>query len=410
MVARRLTAGAGGGVAVSAVFVAYFTEGGVSLLRFFNTFKSWAKELTYSLRWGPEPEYQAFIDRHPITRYPVDVYHRQRFGVTRSVRLPELLTRFDWFIDHRPYEIDEHLVGAGLRRLTWLLSRTPSHRRVADPHTVYAAPSSLKPLLATAARDFDASRADRVLVVGGSDTFLSAVLGENESERLETALQLRRYFGTIFYQAKDIAVEGVETMPFGLNEAYLRRGVRFYSDWAIANSAIHDSVKQFSVLAAWGRHQPFEHFDAEDLKQRHKGVGVACRSRQEATEWAQTDSAKEVGVFFHKVEPEAWWPTVMSFRFLITPVGGGIQSPKMIEALLVLTVPIVQRSDFPVFDDLVRYGFPLAVVDSWTEITNATLAKWWREISPRLEAFRESCLTAEGYWQLFTGSLRRCGV
>merc|ERR1712129_47036 len=97
------------------------------------------------------------------------------------------------------------------------------------------------------------------------------------------------------------------------------------------------------------------------------------------------------------------------YRFLISPWGDGVQSPKTIEALLVLTIPIVKRGSFPVFDDLVRAGFPLAVVDEWSDVTAARLGHWWRTLGPRLGGFRRTCLNASGYWRFVTGRSALCG-
>ena len=40
-----------------------------------------------------------------------------------------------------------------------------------------------------------------------------------------------------------------------------------------------------------------------------------------------------------------------------------VQTPKTVEALLVLTVPIVERGPWPAHDDLIELGFPIVVVD-----------------------------------------------
>merc|ERR1712137_1340426 len=86
----------------------------------------------------------------------------------------------------------------------------------------------------------------------------------------------------------------------------------------------------------------------------------------------------------------------------------------MIESLLVLTIPIVARSIFPnpddfteVFDELVSIGFPIVVVDHWSDITKEKLHGWWAELAPRLEGFRAQFLTAEGYWRFVLGHLDR---
>merc|ERR1712107_345220 len=104
---------------------------------------------------------------------------------------------------------------------------------------------------------------------------------------------------------------------------------------------------------------------------------------------------------------------------------GRIQCVKMIEALLVLTIPIVHRARYrwgfddevvstvffalspsyadgvyPAHDDLVSLGFPLAVVEIWLQVTEANLTRWWRELAPRSSASGETAcpLRRTGAW------------
>jgi len=70
----------------------------------------------------------------------------------------------------------------------------------------------------------------------------------------------------------------------------------------------------------------------------------------------------------------------------IAPRGNGLQAPKFLEAVAVMTIPITKR--YACFEDLQMYGFPLVVVDDWEEITPKALAYWWRKLSPRLEEAR----------------------
>merc|ERR1712048_62468 len=99
-------------------------------------------------------------------------------------------------------------------------------------------------------------------------------------------------------------------------------------------------------------------------------------------------------------------------------MGSRIQCVKIIEALLVLTIPIVQRGwykfvgdlqgmdmlyfwtsssnadgVYSTHDELVDLGFPIVVVNSWAEVTRTNLTKWWHELAPRLMSFRRNCLT-----------------
>merc|ERR1712012_1372892 len=74
---------------------------------------------------------------------------------------------------------------------------------------------------------------------------------------------------------------------------------------------------------------------------------------------------------------------------------------KMIEALLVLTIPIVAREAYGIttsYDELVDLGFPIVVVERWSDITPKKLKAWWKALSPRLEKSRRTYLTTNWYW------------
>lgn len=51
-----------------------------------------------------------------------------------------------------------------------------------------------------------------------------------------------------------------------------------------------------------------------------------------------------------------------------------------------MTIPIVQRT--PAHEDLVVLGYPMVIVDKWSEISQKRMDQWWDELSPRLEQAR----------------------
>lgn len=121
-----------------------------------------------------------------------------------------------------------------------------------------------------------------------------------------------------------------------------------------------------------------------------------------------TSQAQEAGVHVRHFKWDAYWRELCRYRFMISPLGDEIQSPKTVEALLVLTVPIVHRGPSPIAQDLRRMGFPLVIVNEWDEITRFKTDVWWYELSPRLASFRDNCLTADSYWQLIVGNIIDC--
>merc|ERR1712216_543115 len=90
-------------------------------------------------------------------------------------------------------------------------------------------------------------------------------------------------------------------------------------------------AKPHMLLASWGRH-----FEIGNL------------NRQAATAWAQSPAAHELGVHFRTIAPNEWWSELAKYKFMMSPHGLAIQSPKTTEALLVLTIPIVVRTS-PLF-------------------------------------------------------------
>merc|ERR1712060_602235 len=96
-----------------------------------------------------------------------------------------------------------------------------------------------------------------------------------------------------------------------------------------------------------------------------RGFGEAVILRTQARDWAKSEAAQALGVDSNLVQPLEWWNEISKYKFLLTPNGCGVQTPKQMEALWVLTIPIVRRGPFAAFDDLVQYGFPMVVVDEW---------------------------------------------
>jgi hypothetical protein len=91
---------------------------------------------------------------------------------------------------------------------------------------------------------------------------------------------------------------------------------------------------------------------------------------------------------------------VASKRFAVCPTGGGVQSPKVFEAILLLTIPIVQAPGAAAYVALRELGWPLAIVESWDEVTPERMDEWWIELSPFLENARWMYLSS--LWVAFT--------
>jgi hypothetical protein len=71
---------------------------------------------------------------------------------------------------------------------------------------------------------------------------------------------------------------------------------------------------------------------------------------------------------------DQYWQHLAKHKFLLAPRGQGIQAPKLAEAWMVKTIPIVIKN--PCFIDLKELGYPLILLDDWIEVTASSLDAW----------------------------------
>merc|ERR1712183_175781 len=136
--------------------------------------------------------------------------------------------------------------------------------------------------------------------------------------------------------------------------------------------------KDKSMLVCWGS--------------RWKGLDMIIKSRRQALRFVASSCLGKR----RSLQPQEYWRELSRYRFLLTPEGHGVQMSKLAEALLVLTIPIVQRN--PAFEDLAqRFSWPLAFVDKWDEITPSRLQAWHNELAGRLESFRRHLLVTQWF-------------
>lgn len=347
-------------------------------------------------------DYQAFLDFFPVTRMEERGYKEDIFGESLLEEVPAFLDKFDL-----------HAGEDWPTRLSFGFGVRSKIGEGGDAKYVLVTGEEIQAVLEYAAKEFDASHNDRVLVVTGTEAAASEAFGTNE-QRGDVMKLVKKYFRDVFFEASDLRVDGVRTMPQGLCEHYLRQGRTDSALRAYEAARVDDSFKTGQVLAAWNM---FPKGVKEKVAWQPKpdvlvgyfspawsaNANRALQSRKDADAWASTPQAQAVGVERRKIEDSEWFGELSRYRFMLSPLGTGVQSSKVIEALLVLTVPIVQRGPYPAYDDLVKdYGFPLVVVDQFADVRAEDLDRWWQELSPRLETFRCRCLSTEGYWRLVT--------
>ncbi len=190
------------------------------------------------------------------------------------------------------------------------------------------------------------------VIIAGRDTNLSKVL-----PIVETLLP---YCQKIYYEAKDIAHPEIESFSMGFTSFYfyLHR-VEFETISQLATLVSNLEWEKQGVLAAWGG--IYARLD-QILADRRAAVEFV-----ENCPWIQRE----------QLEPADYWQRLAESKFLLAPAGNGIQSPKLAEAWLMRTVPIV--TDNPCFRDLQAEGFPLLIIDQWNDLTQKLLENFETE-------------------------------
>jgi len=312
-----------------------------------------------------------------------------------------------------------------------------------DPRTVWAAPHAVGRLLYLAERHFDPTRSDRVVLFSGTELTLKSAFGKTDAQRNDTVRRLRKYFRRIVYQTKDIALEHVHVAPMGLSWGYMISLVNdieqkpLYPKWYDRGAALIDTIRiasesrltdksryalaTLSKVAAWLdspgtlrnaiTHMvnfPNDPILPTKTSSSVKSITLAWESRAKLRSWGQSRDAVLAGVDFLSLNVQAWWQELPKYRFLVNPMGSALQTAKTYEALLCLTVPIIVPVGYAIFDELIDLGFPLILIEAWENITLSNLKRWWAKMSPRLESFRSNCLTVDGYWGMYTGSIPYC--
>lgn len=190
-----------------------------------------------------------------------------------------------------------------------------------------------------------------VIVIAGGDTRLSIFLDTIKPSVVN--------HNRIFYEAKDVDHPTIQSFSMGFNSFYLK-DVGWDHIQRIVKNFEHGNCIKTGVLAAWGKHWP-----ALDSK---------LQDRKNADQFLQSCPF----IQRQQLEPLPYWEKLAQSVFLLAPYGQGVQAPKLAEAWLVGTVPIVTKT--PCFEDLKKMGFPLIIVNCWNDITETHLQQWEAQI------------------------------
>jgi len=210
-----------------------------------------------------------------------------------------------------------------------------------------AHPLSIKKLLASLDNE-----SNPTLVIGGCDL--------NLSDLIELLTPSLHRFKRIFYEAKDIKHDKILSFPMGFISYYLQNCG--YENIKAAVELSNTTEKSQLLLAAWGKTWKFLDNTIDD--------------RVSADLFLTHHSS-----FKRKmIEQHRYWEELAKHQFLLAPRGRGIQAPKLAEAWMVKTVPVVIQN--PCFTDLGAMGFPFVMVDDWQEVTPELLKQWQQSNKP----------------------------
>lgn len=198
--------------------------------------------------------------------------------------------------------------------------------------------------------------------------------------RRRVVSELLSYFSTIYYEAKDTALPGVEVMPIGFTEHYTRANADRVLALALnLQRSPAPGSETPTVLAAWGAWWP--------------GLDGLIPDRMRAREF----SASSPLVTVQQLTSDDYFSALTHFDYMLCPLGNGVQSPKLVEALLMGCIPIATRH--PTFVELQRRGMPLLLVDEWDDINSELLRREYPTLFSQAWAFRGRLLDLDQWWE-----------
>jgi len=186
---------------------------------------------------------------------------------------------------------------------------------------------------------------DATVVFAGEDT--------NLSELLPLIERLLPKVEKIYYEAKDVEHSAIQSYSMGFISYYVAEaGVAHVR--ALGEQVKEDAWPKDGVLAAWGG--IWAHLDEilDDRKELCEFV--------EKSDWIERES----------LSPHDYWQRLAESKYMLAPAGQGIQAPKLAEAWLMRTVPIVTAN--PCFQDLHDEGFPMLILERWSDLNPQEIA------------------------------------
>ena len=185
------------------------------------------------------------------------------------------------------------------------------------------------------------------LVCAGYDNHLS--------EKFNILEQYQHLFKHIYYEAKNIKCGWIQTLPMGITTAYMLRN----GGNAILQHVNGPKNKNNLIGAAF-----YSRWTPETLG--------FLPERADLTNFMSTNDLMQD----MRCDPLEFYERLSEFAFFASPIGCGMQTPKLFECILCETVPVV--IEHYVHRELHEiYGFPMIIVNEWSDVTSQLLEDWY---------------------------------
>lgn len=191
-----------------------------------------------------------------------------------------------------------------------------------------------------------------------SDRFCNLIIAGDDnklSSNIDLLKKIRHNFKKIYYEAKDIECDWVQTIPMGMIMAYMLRNG---GNKTIISQINKKKNKSKLIATAFGSKWPSL---TEVIPDRHKLNDL-------------TSSSSLIDNVF--CEPSDFYKTLCDYKFFASPLGNGIQTPKICESIMCETVPVVtnhvahrELRDF--------YKLPILIVEDWRDLSKNFLDNAW---------------------------------
>lgn len=193
------------------------------------------------------------------------------------------------------------------------------------------------------------------LVIAGADDNLSYLIDWLEP--------FKHLFKQIYIEAKDIECDWVRAIPMGVNYAYtLRTG----GNEVVLPHINKKKNKTKLISSAFGSKWGY-------LTQR-----IPDRRRLKRF----TRESDFMDNMF--CDPLEYFEKLCDYKFFASPLGQGVQTPKICESILCETVPVV--TDHPIHRDLRDlYDLPLLIVKGWQNLTEDFLNEKWVSVYSKVD-------------------------